>query len=154
MFESHVQTCIDRISFDFGFEDFLGNMPLKIIIYCVTEQPAITWLQRSFLFLVQVIIFQGWWAAQWALCQNCAKWKYFNPNLCPLLTLVKVCCQEFLYILSGWIKIIQLEQSYDLYKITLLLSSLYDSLPVHIATFKRFFSCRIVMIYANSWLSG
>ena len=42
MFESHVQTCIDRISFDFGFEDFLGNMPLKIIIYCVTEQPAIT----------------------------------------------------------------------------------------------------------------
>ena len=36
MFESHVQICIDWTNFDFRFKDFLSNLLLKVIIYCVT----------------------------------------------------------------------------------------------------------------------
>ena len=35
-------TSIDRTGFDCWFEDFLSNLPLKTIIYCVTDQPSIT----------------------------------------------------------------------------------------------------------------
>ena len=39
----------DRTSFHFQFEDFLSNLPLWTIIYCVTDQPSITWSWRSVL---------------------------------------------------------------------------------------------------------
>ena len=60
MFESHVGTCIDRTSFDFQFklEDFLGNLLLKIIIYCDTDQPTKTQSRRSGLnFKLSVLTF-------------------------------------------------------------------------------------------------
>ena len=49
MFENHVVTSVDRISFDFWLEDFLSNLSLQTIIYCVTDQPSITWSPRSVL---------------------------------------------------------------------------------------------------------
>ena len=58
MFESHVVASIDRTSFDFQFEDFLSNLPLWTIIYCVTDQPSITWSWRSVLnFKILNLIF-------------------------------------------------------------------------------------------------
>ena len=33
MFESHIETCIDWMSFNFQFEDFFSSLLLKIIIY-------------------------------------------------------------------------------------------------------------------------
>ena len=41
--------CTDRTSFDAWFEDFLSNLLLKVIIYCVTGQPSITRSRRSVL---------------------------------------------------------------------------------------------------------
>ena len=82
---SHVVTSIESLSFDFWFKDFLSNLPLKTIIYSVIitviDQPSITRSQRSILnFKFSVLTFQ--WAACWALSKTCAKWKYFNSNLC------------------------------------------------------------------------
>ena len=37
MFERNVETCIDWTSFDFRFEDFLSNLLLKIIVYCIVQ---------------------------------------------------------------------------------------------------------------------
>ena len=90
MFESHVVTSVDRMSFYFRFEDFFSNLPLQTFIYCVTDQPSITRSRRSVLnFKLSVLtesqIFEVdelWTAAQWALSKNCAKWNYFNSNLC------------------------------------------------------------------------
>ena len=58
MFESHVEPCIDWTSFDSRFEDFFSNLLLKIIIYCVTDQPSITRSRRSVLnFKFSVLTF-------------------------------------------------------------------------------------------------
>ena len=46
MFESHVVTSVDRTSFYFQFEYFFSNLPLQTFIYCVSDQPFITWSQR------------------------------------------------------------------------------------------------------------
>ena len=51
MFDSHVDS-------EFRFEDFLSNLPLKIIIYCITDPPSITLSRRSVLiFKFSVLTF-------------------------------------------------------------------------------------------------
>ena len=57
MFESCVEPCIERTSFDFLFEDFFNNLPLEIIIYCVTEEPSITLSSRSVLIFRFSVLF-------------------------------------------------------------------------------------------------
>ena len=44
MFENQAETTIDWTvkSFNFQFEDFLCNLLLKIIIYCVPDQQSMT----------------------------------------------------------------------------------------------------------------
>ena len=55
----------------------------------------------------QFSLFQGQWlrAALWALRHNCAKWKYFNSNLCRMLedVLIKGLCSRILvYLVWPW----------------------------------------------------
>ena len=68
-FWSSVKTCIDWTSFDFRFRNLLSNLPLNIIIYCVTTQPSITRSRRSVLnFQLSVLTFQ--WPSQRTLCKE------------------------------------------------------------------------------------
>ena len=86
MSESYLETCLDWTSFDFRFKDFFCNQPLKIIIYCVTDQPSKTRFRRSFSLF----------------CWNVSREKYLNSNYveCDNICRSKVCGQELWYILS------------------------------------------------------
>ena len=60
IFGRHVDwvTSVDRSSFDFRYEDFVSNLPLKTIICCVTDRLSITRSRRSVLnFKFSVLIF-------------------------------------------------------------------------------------------------
>ena len=60
MIEIHVETCIDRMSFNFWFEDFLSNLSLIIIINWVTDQQSITWSWRSLLIFKFSVSTSSW----------------------------------------------------------------------------------------------
>ena len=82
MFESHLVTSVDRTSFDFLFEDFFEQssfVNIHLLCYWPTIHNSI-----SKICPCQFSLFRGQWAAQWALSKNCAKWKYFNSNLCRM----------------------------------------------------------------------
>ena len=85
MFEGHVVTSVDRTSFDFRFEDFLSSLPLQTIIYCVTDQPSITRSRRYVLNLkLSVLTCSRSINCSMSIEHNCAKWRYFNSNLCRM----------------------------------------------------------------------
>ena len=86
MSESYLETCLDWTSVDFRFKDFFCNQPLKIIIYCVTDQPSRARFRRSFSLF----------------CWNVSREKYLNSNYveCDNMCRSKVCGQELWYILS------------------------------------------------------
>ena len=69
----------------------LSNLPLNTITFCNTDQPFTAWSLRSVLnFKFSVLFFKCQLAAWWALSKNCAKWKYFNSNLCQMIKDVSI----------------------------------------------------------------
>ena len=114
MFESHVVTSVDKMSFNFWFEDFFSN--LLSFVYCVTDQPSITRSGRFVLnFKLSVLTFSRSMSCSMSIEQNLCQVKMFQ--LQSMLNWIKcinqmfntVCIQEFLYFVSGLD--IQLEQS-------------------------------------------
>ena len=80
MFGSHVVTSVDRTSFNFQFEDFLSNLPLKLFIYRVTDQPSITQSRRSVLnFKLSALTF-----SRLMSCLMCIEQKLCNVNVFQL----------------------------------------------------------------------
>ena len=82
----NTDACIDIMSFYFQFEEFLSNLTF---IYCISDLQSIAWSWRSalnfkFWVLAFLMLISCSLCAQWALIKNCAQWKYFNPNLCPI----------------------------------------------------------------------
>ena len=78
MFVRHVETYIDCTIFDFQFKYYLSHLLLKIIIYCVTDQPAITSSRLSALnFKFSV------------LGMSCPSWQWHRTGSCwsPVQTL-------------------------------------------------------------------
>ena len=95
--QSHVETGIDWTSFNFQFKE--SNLPLKVINYCVTDQPSIALSQRSVLISnFNYFLLCCWWAALWELSGNGAKRK--NSVLLNLIMCMDKndCNQEFWYI--------------------------------------------------------
>ena len=51
MSQSHLETCIYWTSVNSWFKDFLSNLLLKLIIYCVIDQPVLNFKFSFFAFL-------------------------------------------------------------------------------------------------------
>ena len=115
MFENQVETCTDWTSLNFQFKDhdFLSNLLLKKIIYCVTDQTSVTWFQRSALNLkFSVFTFLRSMSCLMCIEQTLCKEKKLSNPIYVLFDNMyhqKVWGQEFWYTLSGLY--IQLEKS-------------------------------------------
>ena len=88
MFQNHAVTSVDRTSFDFRFEFFLQSAFVNIHLLCYWPTifnliskicPNFQAINSDF-FEVNELLVSAWWA----LSKNCAKWKYFNSNLCRM----------------------------------------------------------------------
>ena len=97
--ENHVVTSVEKMSINLWFEDYLSNLLSKTIIYCVTDQPSITWSWSSVLnFKLSVLTF-----SRPMSCSMSIKEWYFNSNICRTWYMYwsKVCVQELWYVVSG-----------------------------------------------------
>ena len=97
VFKSSAVTCIENQSW-FSIQFFLR------------EKSAIkSAFINNYALCYWPVTYRPWgvWAAQWALSKKCANFKYFilifNSNLCPIQwhVWIKVCSQEFWYVVSG-----------------------------------------------------
>ena len=82
LFESQVVTSVDRTSFNFWIEDFLGNLPIQTFIYCVTDQPSLNLDDPSHISSYQ------------SLFQLC-KVKIFQPQ--SMLNAIRCIDQRFVF---------------------------------------------------------
>ena len=104
MFETHVVTSVDRTTSIFNLKIFLAVCLCKhLSTVLLTNHPKHDLEDLSYISSYQSSLFQGQWAALWALRKNCAKWKYWTPIYaeCYKMYWSKVCVQEFSYFVSG-----------------------------------------------------
>ena len=106
--ESHVETCIDWTSFDFWFEDLIEICLWKYSStgLLINHMKLISKICLTFkLSVITILLLNEHWAKN-VPSENNSTPLYVQ---CDIINQLKVCCQEFLYMLSGLD--IQLEQS-------------------------------------------